>query len=300
MIQRISAQLVRGFLMGTADIVPGVSGGTIALVLGIYEGLIDNVSQGAKALGRLVRGDVKGMFTQIGRIDWWFIIPLGIGIVAAVVTLSSVLTTQLEERPIMMSAIFFGLIVASIVVAWDALTKHDGLRLGVMLVVAVVAFFVLGLSNGSNDDPSPLFVAGAGAVAISAAILPGVSGSFILVMLGLYDHVISAIDDRELTTIAIFGAGAIVGLAVFSSVLKWLLTNHHDTVVAALIGLMIGSLRILWPWPAAPEGGIEETALGAPDGDIVPAVLGFGLAIVAVLGLANLGRTDRSRTSSRH
>lgn len=300
MLPRIAAQLVRGFLMGSADVVPGVSGGTIALVLGIYERLVGNVHQGAKALGRLVRGDVRGFVVEFRRIEWWWIASLGAGIVLAVLVLASILDQLLEDHPEVMSAIFAGLVVASIWVAWGNLRNRDTTRLAIIAGVGVVAAVVLGLRTATNDDPAWWFLIIAGAIAICAGILPGISGSFTLLMLGLYDHVIDAIDERDLATIALVGIGAVVGLALFSSALDWLLNHHHDTVVAALIGLMAGSLRILWPWPAAEEGGIDEVAIGAPESDtLVPALIGFVVAIVVVVGIASMVRqtTDRDAAS---
>ncbi|MEM9034630.1 MAG: DUF368 domain-containing protein [Actinomycetota bacterium] len=300
MLPRIAAQLVRGFLMGSADVVPGVSGGTIALVLGIYERLVGNVHQGAKALGRLVRGDVRGFVVEFRRIEWWWIASLGAGIVLAVLVLASILDQLLEDHPEVMSAIFAGLVVASIWVAWGNLRNRDTTRLAIIAGVGVVAAVVLGLRTDTNDDPAWWFLIIAGAIAICAGILPGISGSFTLLMLGLYDHVIDAIDERDLATIALVGIGAVVGLALFSSALDWLLNHHHDTVVAALIGLMAGSLRILWPWPAAEEGGIDEVAIGAPESDtLVPALIGFVVAIVVVVGIASMVRqtTDRDAAS---
>jgi putative membrane protein len=154
--------------------------------------------------------------------------------------------------------------------------------------VAVAAFFVLGLRSGVVADPPLWAFFGAGIIAAVAMILPGISGSFILLLLGLYDAVIGAVSDRDLVVVAVVGAGAVLGLALFSTLLHWLLANHHDLVLAALIGLMAGSLRVLWPWPAG-EDGVGDTTLGAPDGQVLAVV---GLAVVGflvVLVVARLG-----------
>lgn len=285
--------------MGSADVVPGVSGGTIALVLGIYERLVANVHQGAKSLGRLVRGDLSGFVRELRRVEWWWVASLGAGIVLAVLVLASVLDRLLEDHPEVMSAIFAGLVTASIWVAWENLRNRDATRLAIIAGVGVVAALVLGLRTDTNDSPSWWFLIIAGAIAICAGILPGISGSFTLLMLGLYDYVIEAIDERDLATIALVGVGAVVGLALFSSALDWLLRHHHDTVVAALIGLMVGSLRILWPWPAAEEGGIDEVSIGAPESDtLVPAVIGFVVAAVAVVVIASFVRRAPEEAST--
>jgi len=284
--------------MGAADIVPGVSGGTVALVLGIYTELITNVKTGASALGSLLTGDITAFKDRLGEVDWLFLVPLGVGVLAAVGLLSSVLHDLLVDNPVEMAGLFFGLIVASIVLAWRLLDAATSAHAGVVAAVGAVAFGLLGLreSTASPEDvvsdggtALPLFLL-AGALAICAMILPGVSGSFILLLLGMYEPLLAAVDDRDLLPVIIFMLGAVIGLALFSSLLDRLLTNHHDWVLAALIGLMLGSLRVLWPWP----GGIDTTNLGAPsDSVLVPVVLGL-VAAGVVLAVGFLGPGEPS------
>lgn len=278
MLQFFAAQVFRGFLMGTADVVPGVSGGTVALVLGIYERLISTVRQGAQVIPAIARADVKEVRKRVLAVDWKFIIPLLTGVLAAVAVLAGPLTHLLEEHPAEMAAAFFGLVCASILLAWETLQRRDGLRLGVLALSAVVTFLVLGLRSGEDSDPALWWVFLAGSIAICAMILPGISGSFILLMLGLYDYVLGAVDDRDLVVMVVFGLGCIAGLASFSSLLHIMLKNHHDTVLAALIGLMAGSLRVLWPWPE----GVESVELASPVWSEVP------LALVLAVGAAVL------------
>jgi putative membrane protein len=287
---RVPAQLVRGFLMGAADLVPGVSGGTIALVLGIYERLIANIRTAAGSLGHLVRLDVSGAGQRLKKVEWAFLVPLLGGIVLAVFSLAGILDRLLTEQPEIMSAVFFGLVVGSVLVAWEALSKRDRPRMVVLVAVAAAAAWALGLRGEDITDPGLLTVLGAGSLAICAMILPGISGSFILVMLGLYEYILDAVHQRDLPVVAVFATGAVVGLALFSTVLNWMLRRHHDTVVAALIGLMLGSLRVLWPWPAGADG-IDETHLGAPESaTLAGAVLGALAAFVAVVGIAGMSR----------
>lgn len=294
---QMGINLGRGFAMGTADIVPGVSGGTVALILGIYERLLASVRTGARSLSRLVRGDLAGFGAQLGAIEWSLIVPLLAGVGAAVIALSALIDRMLVDQPEAMAGLFFGLVVASILIAWAMLDRRDGTRLGVLGGVAVVAFFVLGLQSGAIESPSLPMYFGAGAIAICAMILPGVSGSFLLLMMGMYAPFIGAVHDRELVTIAVFGVGAICGLAAFSTLLTWVLERHRDTLLAALIGLMAGSLRVLWPWPNG-VGVIGEddhetvsgTAIGLPEGlsaAIVPIVLG-AIAFAVVMVVARL------------
>ena len=276
----LAAQVFRGLCMGAADVVPGVSGGTIALVLGIYERLVATVRQGSASLAYAARLDGKTAYRRLRQVDWFFIIPLLLGIFAAIVIVARPIQHLLEERPAEMAAAFFGLVVASIGIAWEGLRTRDAHRLGVMVAVGAVTFWALGLRTGQEQDPALLFVFAAGLVAVCAMILPGISGAFILLMLGLYDFIIDAVNDRDLLVLGVFGVGCVVGLASFSSLLHALLRRYHDTVLAALIGLMLGSLRVLWPWPE----GVESTVLGEPSWNEVPLALlvGIGAAVVVV------------------
>ena len=284
------AQLLRGFCMGAADIVPGVSGGTVALLLGIYDRLIGEIRTGAGAFAHFLKGDVKGGWERTRSVGWVFLVFLLAGIGIAVVVLVGWLRTQIEENPVEVSAVFFGLVAASVLIARREVSTWDLPRVAVMLGTAVVAFFALGLRSGGVDDPSMVVILGAGSLAICAMILPGISGSFILLMLGLYDVVTHAIDERDMGTIAVFGVGAIAGLALFSTFLNWLLHHYRDIVVAALVGLMLGSLRVLWPWPSGAEG-LETVSVGRPvSGEVVGAVVGAVIAAIAVFVLTELAR----------
>ena len=270
--------VVRGFAMGAADVVPGVSGGTIALVLGIYERLVANIRRAAEVTSRLLRADGRGAVTAFRSIEWGFLVPLGLGLGVAVVSLARVIDTLLEEEPVAMSGLFFGLVAASAVVAWGLIGVRDRFRLTVLVSVGVVTFVALGFQSGERADPALWAFLAGGALAVCAMILPGVSGSFLLLTVGMYQPVLDAVNDRQFDQILMLAVGALVGLIAFSTVLHWALETHHDTVMAALVGLMVGSLRVLWPWPA----GIEEVGLGRPDGDVGLAV---GLAIVAAAGV---------------
>lgn len=272
--------------MGTADLVPGVSGGTIALVLGIYERLVASIKEGSSALGSLLRADVRGAIVHLRKVEWVFLLPLLAGILTAVVVLSGFLEHQLEERPTILAALFLGLVIASIVIAWSLVKSPGSSHVVVGSVVALLTFVLLGFGEGrTSGSPSLLVFFGAGALAICAMILPGISGSLILLMIGMYAPVLSAVTDRSYSTILVFAAGAVVGLAIFSQILNWALEHHHDLVLAGLIGLMAGSTRVLWPWP----GGVESPALGAPADDwlvaLVWALIGAG-AVYLITRLA--------------
>ena len=295
-----SAQFVRGFCMGAADLVPGVSGGTVALVLGIYEQLVATVREGAVALASLLKLDATSGFGRLARLDWAFLLPLLAGIGTAVVALSHTIDRLLDEEPVNIAAFFFGLVVASIVVAWTLLRRRDATRLAVLAASAAVTFVVLGWRGDRLSDPELWFVLLAGSLAICAMILPGISGSFILLMIGMYDYVLDAVNERDLLVIAVFAVGCVAGLATFASLLDWLLRHHHDTVLAGLVGLMVGSLRVVWPWP----DGTDGTQVTGPGGGsvVVPALLAL-IGAVLVLGLAGLsmvgpGRAGGARRAS--
>jgi len=291
MLAKAAAQLLRGFCMGSADVVPGVSGGTVAFVLGIYEQLIANVRQGALVLASALRLNPRAAADHFRRIDWLFLVPLLAGIGIAIVSLAHTIETLLDEQPVGMAALFFGFVAASIYVAWSGLKNRDIERLAVLVLVAILTFFVLGFRSGTNDDPALWFVLVAGSIAICAMILPGISGSFVLLMIGLYDYILSALNDRDLVVIGVFLVGAVAGLALFSSLLGWMLRRHHDTVLAALIGLMAGSLRVLWPWP----DGTDTAKLSWPAADdiLVPVALAL-VAFALVIGLSELSRRATS------
>ena len=159
--------------------------------------------------------------------------------------------------------------------------------------IGIAVFALLGLRGGTSEetvaqatDPALLAFFIGGAIAICAMILPGVSGSFLLVVLGMYEPVLSAVTDRDLTALAVFMLGAVVGLALFSQVLHWALQHHHDVVMAMLIGLMAGSVRVLWPWP----NGVFTTELGSPDGDVVPAIVLAAVAFALVWWVSGIAQ----------
>ncbi len=253
----------KGFCMGAADVVPGVSGGTMAFILGIYEELIDAIRsfdlKGIKLLLTLKLRDL------LNHISWQFVLALGVGILMAIFSLSRVLSWLLQNKPVLIWSFFLGLILAS---AFSVSQRVDGWRLYTwmgLLGGAIGTYFLVGLVPVSTpDDPWFLFVSGA--IAICAMILPGISGAFILVLLGKYQFVLEAVNNRDFIILAIVAAGAVIGIAVFSRLLGWLLRSYHDLMVAVLTGLMLGSLRKVWPWKET-----LETIVGS-HGKVIPIV----------------------------
>ena len=292
-------QVARGVLMGAADVVPGVSGGTVALLLGIYTRLIDTVRSGAGVLTALLRGKWGETWDRLRRFDWWFAVPLVVGIVVAVAALSSVIDELLSDEPEAMAGLFFGLVAASVVVAWQIMNRPGiGLALGA-LAVGGLFFWLLGLQSGPVADPSALVLFGSGIVAVSAMLLPGISGAFVLLMIGVYPAAIGAVDDRSWADLATLGIGAVVGLALFSNLIGRVLDRWHDPTLAVMVGLLLGSLRVLWPWPAGvgvisrhADEAVDGTGLGwAPAADLwLPAVLAVAAASL-VIALSRLQRS---------
>lgn len=274
-----------GFSMGSADIVPGVSGGTIAFLLGIYEELIYSIKTITGECLRLlfVERDFMG---AVKKVPFSFLIPLGLGIVTAIVTLAHLLENLLLHYPTLVWAFFLGLIIASIyivrkrVVTWDL---HDYVAL---VVTAIVAYFLVGMVPVETSS-HPLMVILSGAIAICAMILPGVSGSFLLLIMGKYEQILGAVSDRDIVTLGLFMLGAAIGISVFSRLLSWLFAKHHDITVAALIGFMIGSLRKIWPWKEVVSTRVDSHGVVVPfiEKNILPnaATTEFWIAIVLVV-----------------
>ena len=276
-LRNVPWHFLRGMAMGSADVVPGVSGGTVALVLGIYRQLVTAIRNGSSALGRFLKLDFRGGLHMLRLVNWALLIPLLLGILTAVVLLAGAIEHQLETHPIQMSGLFLGLVAGSTVVATGLLTRRDVREWALILGAGAAFFIALGFTSGSADDavsqdvPLWAFFA-SGAIAICAMILPGISGSFLLVVMGMYSTVLAAVNDRDFVVLGVFILGCVVGLALFSQLLHWALAEHYDTVMAVLIGLMLGSVRVLWPWP----NGAESVELGAPT-EAVGVTLGLAL-----------------------
>ena len=242
--------MAKGFCMGAADVVPGVSGGTMAFILGIYEELLNAIkSFDLKSLRLLVSFRMRAFFEKI---SWQFLLSLGLGILTAIFTFSKVLAWLLENKPVLIWSFFLGLILASVVTVSKRIEQWKLSRWVSLLCGLVGIYILVGLVPVSTpDDLWFLFVSGA--VAICAMILPGISGSFILVLMGKYQVVLQAVNEKNFIVLAVVAAGACVGIALFSRLLAWLLGRYHDLMVALLTGLMIGSLRKVWPWKVTLE-----------------------------------------------
>jgi putative membrane protein len=272
---------LQGLLMGGADVIPGVSGGTMALIVGIYERLIHSIRSLAGSAVYLLRGKRTEAGDRFRQVEWWLVLPLGAGVLTALVVGASLIPPLLERYPEGSRAIFFGLILGSLAIPWRRIRELRPVHYAVALGAAVAAFALVGLPPREVLDPPLIAVFFAAAVAICAMILPGVSGSFLLYVMGIYAATLTALNGRDWVYIAVFGAGAVIGLGSFSRVIDHLLRHRHDVTMAALVGLMAGSLRALWPWQAA------DRSLLAPAGDgttlIAVALAALGFALVTLL-----------------
>jgi putative membrane protein len=236
---------LRGLMMGAADIVPGVSGGTIAFITGIYDTLLGSIRAFDLAfLGRLLKLDIKGAWQHV---NGGFLLALLLGIATSIFSLARLISWILENHPVPLWAFFFGLILASALVLLRQVENWTAPRASCLLVGMGVAL-VIALSPAANIDIGLLGVFLSGFLAICAMILPGISGSFILVLLGMYSTVLLAVKSLDLLCLAVFAVGAGAGLLCFSRLLYWLLHRFHQATMALLTGFLFGSLAVVWPW----------------------------------------------------
>lgn len=271
--------VVRGGLIGLAEVVPGVSGGTIALIIGLYETLIGSAASFVKGMLALLRGSLEQARVLVAAVHWRVVVPVLLGMGAAVVVGAAVLEPLVQDYPVQTRSVFFGLVVVGISVPARMVGRWDGRALAVAAVAAAAAFVLTGLPPATVADPTLLLVAAAGAVAVCALALPGVSGSFLLLSVGLYEPTIEAVNDRNLAYLGAFALGAAFGLASFVMLLQWLLSHRPRITLVVLTGLMAGSLRALWPWQD------DERTLMAPQGDLLPAIALALAGAGTILGL---------------
>ncbi|MDA9349255.1 MAG: DUF368 domain-containing protein [Polaribacter sp.] len=290
---------LKGMAMGAADVVPGVSGGTIAFISGIYEELLSTISNvNLSLLKTLKTSGIKAAWKQL---NGSFLTALFLGIFVSIVSLAKVIKHLLESQPILLWSFFFGLVLASIIYIAKQITDWNFKAFLVLIIGAVLAYFITTLNPLVSENSSSLFVFLAGAIAICAMILPGISGSFILVLLGAYKPVLEAINNRDFKTILVFMAGAVVGLLTFSRVLKWLFKNHKNLTLAVLTGFIIGSLNKIWPWKETLTWRINSRGVEVPfnqqsispfsfdeDPQLIMAIVFAVLGFVLILGMEKL------------
>lgn len=281
------AHAARGFVIGSAELVPGVSGGTVALVTGIYEQLVRSAAAVVGGLGRAVRGPDRAASARESwrRVDGWLLGPVVLGMLIALLTVAGVMEGFVSDHPELARGLFLGLVVASISVPVrmvaaepEGWSWRDALLVG---ACGALTFTLVGLAGGrSVEDPPLVLVAAVAAVAVCALVVPGVSGSFLLLALGLYSTTLRAVSDRDVVYVGAFALGALLGLGTFVRILRWLLGHHRRTTLLAMTGLMAGSVRALWPWQGGPGSGRGAGAAVAPYDPVL------GPVLLALLGVA--------------
>lgn len=252
---------LKGLAMGAADAVPGVSGGTIAFISGIYEELISTISNVNLSLFKtLFKKGLKDFWTQL---NGNFLLALLSGIIVSYVSFMRLANYLIENEPILIWSFFFGLIIASIYFVGKQIKKWNVTVIIGLLFGAFSAYYITTLPSLATNE-SPFFLFFAGAIAICAMILPGISGSFILVVLGAYKTLSDALHDFDLKKIIVFATGAIIGLLSFSHLLKWLFKHYHNLTLAILTGFIFGSLNKVWPWKETLTWHVNSKGIKTP------------------------------------
>ena len=277
--------VLKGMGMGAADVVPGVSGGTIALSVGIYEELINSIkSINTENLRLLFRGQFRSFWEGINA-NFLLSIVLGIGI--SIFSLAKIITYLLVNQPILVWAFFFGLVLAS---TWFVAKeiKQWQVKTAVSFVIGAVLAYYITVATPAETPTHPLFIFLCGAIAICAMILPGISGSFILVLLGKYFYIMEAVKSFRITVMLTFMAGAVIGITTFSRVLSFSLRRFHDATIALLSGFMLGSLNKVWPWKETIETYTDSHGVVKP---LVEQNIAPNTQVIEAVGLMILGFT---------
>lgn len=275
--------LIRGFLIGIAEVIPGVSGGTIALIVGVYQRIIDSAAAASRAILEVLRLRWTNAGAELRRIDFSLLLPLLIGMVAAIFLAAQVVSTLLEAQPENMRGLFFGMILVSLFVPYRLVGMRWAARdYALALLAAAGSFGLLSLPRALEQQPQLWLVFLVAMIAVCALVLPGVSGSFLLLTLGFYAPTIAAVTNLDLGYLAVFVLGAITGLALFSNLLSWLLENRRRITLVFMTGLMLGSLRAIWPWQS-------ESGEFLPLSTLEPAAF-LALGAALVLGIMFIER----------
>jgi putative membrane protein len=278
---------LRGGLIGIAEIIPGVSGGTVALITGVYSRIINSASEAVRGF-LLLFGFSKPKLAEsknrFKAMSWALLIPLVIGMVIAIFAAAGVVEPLLEQYPTLTRALFAGLIAASLVVP----IRLSGARWGIgeyalATLAAAAAFALTSIPRAMEATPGFFVIVTSAAVAVCALVLPGVSGSYLLLAMGMYAPTLAAVNDRDFAYLGTFVLGAILGLAAFVSLLQWLLEHRRKLTLVVMTGLMVGSLRALWPWQSA------SGDLLVPQNPL-PEIIALAVGLVLVISLILIQR----------
>jgi len=284
---------LKGLAMGAADVVPGVSGGTIAFISGIYEELITSINNVNISLFKTFKKNGFQAFWK--QLNGNFLVALFTGIFISVFSLAKGISWLLVNQPILLWSFFFGLVVASIFFVGKSLERWNLVAVIMFVLGAAIAYYITTLPPAENTESLP-FLFFSGALAICAMILPGISGAFILVLLGSYKVILDAVHEKDFKIVATVGLGAIFGILSFAKLLKWMFSHYKDLTLAVLAGFILGSLNKIWPWKKVLETKIfddkviiikdQSVSPFAFDGDnqllfaIMLALVGFSLIFI--------------------
>ena len=276
----------KGMAMGAADIVPGVSGGTIALIAGIYERLINALSSIGPNLWQIFRqeGGIKGLVAVWRQVDATFLLCLLLGIATSFLTLAGMIKHLLDNEPLLIWSFFFGLVVATVFILLSEI-KRWNIGRAVLFIIGIVTAVTISSLPLLTTTPSLPYLFFAGAIAICAMILPGISGSFILLLMGAYDTVLEAVHTHNFTVIFTVMAGMATGLLLFTRALKWLLSRYYQATLALLTGFIAGSLVKVWPWKVDALGSLNSEAIT----NVMPWQYPTGAHWLSTVGLMLLG-----------
>lgn len=297
---------LKGIGMGGADVVPGVSGGTIAFITGIYEELLNSIkSLDQVAIQLLFKGKIADFWKHI---NGNFLAVLFGGILVSILSLAKLIHFLLNNHPIQLWSFFFGLIIISALLVSREIKKWQVFVVLSTIAGALIAFFITEATPATTPE-NYLFVFLSGAIAICAMILPGISGSFILLILGKYQFIIESVKELDLAVIAVFGLGCVIGLLSFSRLVSWLLSKYHDVTVALLAGFMIGSLNKIWPWKEIISTRLNRKGEVIPlieknllpndylvrvgEPHVLQAVLFFGFGILLIIGIEKIAQMSK-------
>ncbi len=300
-IRQYIAVILSGFAMGVCEIIPGVSGGTMAFILGIYEELIKSIEEVTEP--DFIKAVTSFNFKRVFQLlNWQFLVALAVGMLIAILTLSNLVGWMLDHYPALIWSFFFGLVLASIWIVRKRVKNWTAPKIALSVAVAIFSFWLVGLVPGQTSN-NPIVLILSGAIAICAFILPGVSGSFILAVLGKYKYVLDAVSgfvrDRDLAdfmTIFWVALGCAIGIITFARVVSYLFKNYHDTTIAVLLGFMTGSLRVIWPW----KSDLNFIDAHEAPTNVMPVIDGqFFLALVCfVVGIVAIFLIDRASNIS--
>lgn len=264
----------KGMAMGAADVVPGVSGGTIAFITGIYDKLLNSIrSLNGQAIRLLFAFHFKGFWEHINGTFLFFLLA---GVGTSILSLSKIILLLLDKQPILVWSFFFGLVLASTWVVGNSIKKWNIITILMGVVGTAIGYFIT-VATPTQTPEALWFVFLSGAIAICAMILPGISGSFILLLLGKYEYIYGAIHDKKIAIVATFAVGCAAGILSFSHLLKWLLDRYHNATIALLTGFMLGSLNKVWPWKETLEvfvkhkGEANEKVIPLVERNVLPA-----------------------------